>query len=234
MSNMKIGGLQKLTLLDFPGKVACTVFTVGCNFRCPFCHNAPLVTHCGTTPTMPEEEFFSFLKKRQGILDGVAITGGEPTLMSGLYDFIGKIKDMGFLVKLDTNGTSPELLKTLIDNKMIDYAAMDIKNSKEKYAVTSGLSENYDLSKIYESADILMQGKIDFEFRTTLVSPYHTEDDMESIGRWLSGDEKFYLQNFVDSGDLVGTGVRGMSYDDAIKLLSKLQPFITNAQLRGY
>ena len=130
---MKIGGLQKLTLLDFPGKVACTVFTVGCNFRCPFCHNAALVTHCGTTPTMPKEEFFAFLKKRQGILDGVAITGGEPTLMSGLYDFIGKIKDMGYLVKLDTNGTNPEALDSLINNKMIDYAAMDIKNSLEKY-----------------------------------------------------------------------------------------------------
>ena len=231
---MKIGGLQKLTLLDFPGKVACTVFTVGCNFRCPFCHNAALVTHCGTTPTMPEEEFFSFLKKRQGILDGVAITGGEPTLMSGLYDFIGKIKDMGYLVKLDTNGTNPEALDSLINNKMIDYAAMDIKNSLEKYAITSGLAESYDLSKIKESAAILMEGKIDFEFRTTLVSPYHTEEDMESIGRWLLGDEKFYLQNFVDSGDLVGTGVRRMSYDDATKLLSKLQPFITNAQLRGY
>lgn len=234
MSNMKIGGLQKLTLLDFPGKVACTVFTVGCNFRCPFCHNAALVTHCGTTPTMPEEEFFSFLKKRQGILDGVAITGGEPTLMSGLYDFIGKIKDMGYLVKLDTNGTNPEALDSLINNKMIDYAAMDIKNSLEKYSITSGLAESYDLSKIKESAAILMEGKIDFEFRTTLVSPYHTEEDMESIGCWLLGDEKFYLQNFVDSGDLVGTGVRGMSYDDATKLLSKLQPFITNAQLRGY
>ena len=117
---------------------------------------------------------------------------------------------------------------------MIDYAAMDIKNSLEKYAITSGLAESYDLSKIKESAAILMEGKIDFEFRTTLVSPYHTEEDMESIGRWLLGDEKFYLQNFVDSGDLVGTGVRGMSYDDATKLLSKLQPFITNAQLRGY
>ena len=234
MSNMKIGGLQKLTLLDFPGKVACTVFTVGCNFRCPFCHNAPLVTHCASTPTMSEEEFFSFLKKRQGILDGVAITGGEPTLMSGLYDFIKKIKDMGFLVKLDTNGTNPEVLQTLINNKMIDYVAMDIKNSLEKYAITSGLSENYDLSKIKESADILMSGNLDFEFRTTIVSPYHTEEDMESIGRWLSGDEKFYLQNFVDSGDLVGTGVCGVSYDDATKLISKLKTFIKNAQLRGY
>lgn len=234
MSNMKIGGLQKLTLLDFPGKVACTVFTVGCNFKCPFCHNAALVTHCANTPTMPIEELFAFLKKRQGILDGVAITGGEPTLMSGLYDFIGEIKDMGFLVKLDTNGTSPELLDRLINNKMIDYAAMDIKNSLEKYAMTSGLLENYDLSKIKESASILMQGKIDFEFRTTLVAPYHTEEDMESIGRWLLGDEKFYLQNFVDSGDLVGTGVRGVSYDYATRLLSKLQPFIKNAQLRGY
>ena len=234
MSNMKIGGLQKLTLLDFPGKVACTVFTVGCNFKCPFCHNAPLVTHTAGTPTMSEEEFFSFLKKRQGILDGVAITGGEPTLMSGLWDFIARIKDMGFLVKLDTNGTNPELLEALINNKMIDYVAMDIKNSLEKYAITSGLPESYDISKIKASASILMKGTVDFEFRTTLVSPYHTEEDFESIGKWLAGDEKFYLQNFVDSGDLVGTGVLGVSYDYATKLLAKLQPFITNAQLRGY
>lgn len=234
MSNMKIGGLQKLTLLDFPGKVACTVFTVGCNFKCPFCHNAPLVTHVSSTPTMSEEEFFLFLKKRQGILDGVAITGGEPTLMSGLWDFIARIKDMGFLVKLDTNGTNPELLEALINNKMIDYVAMDIKNSPEKYAITSGLPEGYDLSKIKASTSILMRGDVDFEFRTTLVSPYHTDEDFESIGKWLSGDEKFYLQNFVDSGDLVGTGVRGVSCDDAERFLNKLLPFIKNAQLRGY
>ena len=230
---MIIGGLQKLTLLDFPGKVACTVFTLGCNLRCPFCHNAPLVTHIAHTPTMDESEFFSFLKKRQGILDGVTISGGEPTLMRDLYDFIAKIKCLGFDVKLDTNGTDPDTVERLIKNKMIDYVAMDIKNSLEKYAITSGL-DNLDISKIKYTANMLMTGRLDFEFRTTLVSPYHTPEDFESIGKWLSGNEKFYLQAFVDSGDLVGTGVRGILHKDAVECLDKLLPYVKNAQLRGY
>lgn len=231
---MKIGGLQKLTLLDYPGKVACTVFTLGCNFRCPFCHNAPLVTHIAGTPTMDDSEFFSFLKKRQGILDGVTVSGGEPTLMSDLYDFISKIKELGFCVKLDTNGTDPDTVEKLINSKMIDYVAMDIKNSPEKYALTSGLSPDYDISKIKYTANMLMTGDLDFEFRTTLVSPYHTPEDFESIGRWLQGDEKFYLQAFVDSGDLVGTGVLGISHKDAVECLNKLLPYVKNAQLRSY
>lgn len=231
---MKIGGLQKLTLLDYPGKVACTVFTLGCNFRCPFCHNAPLVTHISSTPTMDESQFFSFLQKRQGILDGVTVSGGEPTLMSDLYDFISKIKDLGFDVKLDTNGTDPDTVEKLINNKMIDYVAMDIKNSPEKYAITSGLPQDYDISKIKHTANMLMTGNLDFEFRTTLVSPYHTPEDFVSIGQWLCGDEKFFLQAFVDSGDLVGTGVRGILHKDAVECLDKLLPYVKNAQLRGY
>ena len=231
---MKIGGLQKLTLLDYPGKVACTVFTVGCNLRCPFCHNAPLVTHIAHTPTMDENEFFSFLKKRQGILDGVTVSGGEPTLMRDLYDFIARIKDLGYDVKLDTNGTDPDTVEKLINNKMIDYVAMDIKNSIEKYAITCGLDPDYDVSKIKYTAKMLMEGNLDFEFRTTLVSPYHTPNDFESIGQWLCGDEKFYLQAFVDSGDLVGTGVRGILHNEACECLDKLLPYVKNAQLRGY
>ena len=226
-------GLQKLTLLDYPGKVACTLFTRGCNFRCPFCHNASLVVRADEQPTYTNDEILAFLKKRQGILDGVAITGGEPTLMSGLYDFIVQVKEMEYSVKLDSNGTRPEVLKKLVMNGLVDYVAMDIKNSPEKYAYTCGLTESYDLSKIEESKNFLMEGHVDFEFRTTVAKPFHTEEDFYKIGEWLKGSEKYFLQQFKDSGDIIGQEISSFNESEMEKFLNVLLPFVPNTQLRG-
>ena len=226
-------GLQKLTLLDYPGKVACTLFTKGCNFRCPFCHNASLVVRADEQPTYTNDEILAFLKKRQGILDGVAITGGEPTLMSGLYDFIVQVKEMEYSVKLDSNGTRPEVLKKLVMNGLVDYVAMDIKNSPEKYAYTCGLPESYDLSKIEESKNFLMEGHVDFEFRTTVAKPFHTEEDFYKIGEWLKGSEKYFLQQFKDSGDIIGQEISSFNESEMEKFLNVLLPFVPNTQLRG-
>ncbi len=233
MKENVFAGIQKLTLLDFPGKVACTLFTRGCNFRCPFCHNASLVTRADEQIMYENEEILAFLKKRVGVLDGVAITGGEPTVMSGLYDMIKEIKALGYAVKLDTNGTRPDALARLVENGLVDYVAMDIKNSKEKYAMTVGLPESYDISKIVQSAEYLMQGKVDFEFRTTVVKPLHQEDDFVKIGEWLAGEEKFFLQQFKDSGDILSSGVSEYNETEMTAFLNKLRPFVPNAQLRG-
>ena len=233
MKAFKIAGLQKLTLLDFPGKVACTIFTEGCNFRCPFCHNASLVTHIGESEGYSVEYVLDFLKKRQGIIEGVCISGGEPTLMPGLEDFISSVKDLGFLVKLDTNGTRPDILKKLVRERLIDYVAMDIKNSREKYALTAGLCEEYDISKIEESASFLMSGEIDFEFRTTVVDPLHETDDFKHIGEWLAGNERFFLQKFIDSGDVIGRGLDAYSDEKMLEFLNTLKSLVPNAQLRG-
>ncbi len=233
MSDLNISGIQKLTLLDFPGKVACTLFTSGCNFRCPFCHNALLVTRCNEAISYDEQEILDFLKKRQGIIDGICISGGEPTLHHGLYNFVSTIKKMGYSVKLDTNGTNPDILKRLVGDGLLDYVAMDIKNSREKYAQTCGFDKTFDLVKIDESVDFIMSGNIDFEFRTTVVNPLHTSNDFIDIGKWLSGNEKFYLQKFVDSGDLVGQGMSSYSDDDMIAFLDILKRLVPNAQLRG-
>ena len=233
MKAFKIAGLQKLTLLDFPGKVACTIFTEGCNFRCPFCHNASLVTHTGECEGYSAEYVLDFLKKRQGIIEGVCISGGEPTLMSGLEDFARSIKELGFAVKLDTNGTRPDILKYLVSEGLIDYVAMDIKNSREKYALTAGMCEEYDISKIEESASFLMSGAVDFEFRTTVVDPLHETDDFQLIGEWLAGDERFFLQKFIDSGDVIGRGLDAYSDQKMHEFLNVLKSLVPNAQLRG-
>ena len=202
--NMKIYGLQKLSLLDFPEKTACTVFLGGCNFRCPFCHNGSLVLSPGGE-TVSEDEFFSFLDKRSGILDGVCITGGEPTLQSGLEGFAEKIKKRGFLVKLDSNGYRPQVLRSIIDAGLVDYIAMDIKNSRAKYPLTCGL-ENMDIGKIEESAALLMECRVKYEFRTTVVRELHTFADFEAIGKWLDGARAYYLQSFVASEDIIVPG----------------------------
>lgn len=199
---MIFGGFQKLTLLDFPGKVACTLFTKGCNFTCPFCHNAPLVNKLEEAASFNEEEILSFLKKRQGILEGVCITGGEP-LLHPLEDFLKKVKDLGYAVKLDTNGSFPEKLKSLYEKKLIDYVAMDIKNSFPKYPVTAGC-ENVDISKIKESIAFLLCGNIPYEFRTTVCRELHTIEDIEEIAKEIKGAEKYFIQNFMDSGNIIG------------------------------
>ena len=205
---MKICGFQKMTLLDFPGRVACTVFTGGCNFRCPFCHNAALVTHIDGQ-MIDEAEIFSYLNKRKGLLDGVCITGGEPLLQSDIAEFIKSVKEMGFAVKLDTNGAFPERLAALIDEGLLDYVAMDIKNSKEKYSLTCGVC--VDIAAIERSVELLKKGKVDYEFRTTLVKELHDEQDILSMASWLSGTRSWYLQNFVDSGDLIQKGLSAHS-----------------------
>ena len=226
-------GLQKLTLLDFPGYVACTLFTRGCNMRCPFCHNASLVVRADEQKPYTHEEIMYFLKKRQGILDGVAITGGEPTLMPYLPDFMAEVRELGYKIKLDTNGTRPEVLKSIIDRGLVDYVAMDIKNSKEKYGETVGYDKSYDLAPIEDSIAILMQNKVDFEFRTTVSKTFHTADDIQKIGEWLAGQEKFFLQQFKDSGDIIGDKIEGYYEGEMKALFSIILPFVPNAQLRG-
>ena len=233
MKDNIIAGLQKLTLLDFPGKVACTLFTRGCNFKCPFCHNASLVVRADEQKPYANAEILNFLKKRAGILDGVAITGGEPTLVSGLYDFIKEIKNLGYAVKLDTNGTRPEVIKRLVEDNLVDYVAMDIKNHPSKYAYTVGLPDSYDLSPIIESKNYLMEGHVDFEFRTTVAKPFHTEEDFYIIGEWLKGSEKYFLQQFKDSGDIIGKEISSYNESEMEKFLKVLLPFVPNAQLRG-
>ena len=227
---MHISGLQKTTLLDYPGKVACTVFLAGCNLRCPFCHNASLVVR-PPEDAVTEEEFFAFLRKRKGILDGVCVTGGEPTLRPGLPGFLKKIKELGYLVKLDTNGTNPELLKTLVSAGLVDYVAMDIKNAPSRYAEICGGADV--IGPVKKSAEFLMRGSVDYEFRTTCVKPYHDIEAMEEIGGWLAGAKQYYLQKFVDSGDLIGTNVSELSKDEMEQLRKAVLPFIQNTHLRG-
>ena len=229
---MKIQGLQKLTLLDYPEKVACTVFFAGCNFRCPFCHNASLVTHISEEPEMTEEAFFTFLKKRQGILDGVCITGGEPLLQPDIEDFIRKIKELGYAVKLDTNGSFPTKLKTLVEKGLVDYVAMDIKNSREAYGITAGV-EKIDIASVEESVAYLKEGKVPYEFRTTVVKNLHTKEALQSIGQWIAGAEKYFLQNFVNSGDLINSKVEGCSEEEMKDYLKVVQQYIPETKLRG-
>ena len=228
---MTVNGLRKLTLLDFPGRVACTLFLAGCNMRCPFCHNAPLVVDGSGVENIPEDELLAFLKKRSGILDGVCITGGEPTLRRELPELIRSIKALGYAVKLDTNGTSPDMLSSLIGEGLIDYVAMDIKNSPEKYSLTAGCAA--DLDAVCRSAAILMENKVNYEFRTTVVSGYHTAEDFRDIGEWLRGAEKYFLQNFVDSGALIDPETRGCSESEMKEFLETVKQFIPAAALRG-
>ena len=225
-------GLQNLTLLDFPGRLACTVFVGGCNLRCPFCHNASLVLPERFGKTLPTGEFFSFLEARRGKLEGVCVSGGEPTLYRDLPHFIGKIKELGFAVKLDTNGTNPDMLSRLISEGLLDYVAMDIKNSPASYPRTVGI-EDFDLSGVLRSADILMKGSLPFEFRTTAVKELHTAADFSAIGRWIKGAPRYFIQMFKDSGDILE---RGMSAPDETAMqafLEAAREFVPEAALRG-
>ena len=229
---MRIDGLQKMTLLDFPGKVACTVFTGGCNFRCPFCHNALLVTELPENPDYTIDEIISFLKKRSGLLDGVAITGGEPLMNPDIADFIKMVRDLGYSVKLDTNGSYPDRLKSIVGEGLVDYVAMDIKNCKEKYAETIGLN-SYDLSKIEESVDFLKSGTVDYEFRTTVVNEFHTVDDIRKAAEWIKGAKRYFLQNFVDSGNLIDGSVTGVSKQMMLEMQKAAADFVPQTEIRG-
>lgn len=228
---MKIAGLQKMTLLDFPGRIACTVFLPGCNLRCPFCHNASLVLPEREKEIITEDELFTFLSSRQKKLDGVCVTGGEPTLYIDLPELLKKIKATGFQVKLDTNGTNPEMLQKIIRDGLCDYVAMDIKNSPERYTETCG-GINV-LEQVKQSAALLMQGNVDYEFRTTVMHPFHTPEDLTRIGKWLQGAKRYFIQGFVDSGDLLSSGNEALTGNEMKELLLAVQEYIPTTQLRG-
>ena len=229
---MQIHGFQKMTLLDFPGRVACTVFTGGCNLRCPFCHNALLVTKMSDADIIPSEDVISFLEKRKGLLDGVAITGGEPLLQPDIASFIRKIKNMGYAVKLDTNGTYPAKLRDLVEEGLVDYVAMDVKNCKEKYGETVGI-QNYDVSKADESIKFLLSNKVDFEFRTTVVKEFHTVEDIEKLAEWITGAPKYFLQNFTDSGNLIGENMHECSKETLESMRTAALKYVKSCETRG-
>lgn len=228
---MKIYGFQKMTMLDFPGKVACTVFVAGCNFRCPFCHNAPLVTKIEPNG-IDEIEILGYLEKRKGIIDGVCITGGEPLLYDGTDDFIKRVKDMGYDVKLDTNGFFPKRLRSLAQRGLVDYVAMDIKNSKEKYGQAAGVAQ-LDLFPIEESVSFLLSDTVDYEFRTTVVKELHQLEDIKKIGEWIKGAKRYYLQKFVDSGCLISDGFHAVSEEDMLRFAVEARRFVPSVELRG-
>ena len=232
-----ICGLQKMTLLDFPGKIACTVFLGGCNFRCPFCHNSELFMG-KPEKLMEDEEFFKFLKSRKGLLDGVCVSGGEPTLYKNLPEFLTKIKELGFLVKLDTNGSCPVLVKELVEKNLVDYIAMDVKNSPAMYAQTVGL-ESMDLAPIEESLRFLIGGTVPYELRTTLVSQLHTEESIQDMGAWLGGlvtgmkPKQLFLQSFVDRDTVLFAGLSAPDTDTTAKFAKILEPFCQRVSVRN-
>jgi len=252
---MVFGGIQKLTLLDYPEKTACTLFTIGCNFRCPFCHNTmfldPHVHKYGNSLSLDfpvlhdESEILSFLKTRHGLLDGVCISGGEPLMQNGLNSFISKVKELGFLVKLDTNGNYPQKLAELINSGNVDYVAMDIKNSPAKYGETIGLAA-YNIAPIAESMEVLRSSSIDYEYRTTVVREFHTQDDLISIARWITETAslsenadiqdkyyKYFLQGFIDSDGVLQKGLSGYTAEEMQQILGEVQKVLPTTELRG-
>ncbi len=232
-----IAGLQKMTLLDYPGKVACTVFLQGCNFRCPFCHNSGLLDMAGEEYMTPEE-LISFLRKRKGLLDGVCITGGEPTLQPGLVELVKAIKAENFLVKLDTNGSRPRVLKTLIENKLVDYVAMDIKNSPGRYGQTVGVPK-VSLEGVEESIRFLLAGGVDYEFRTTVMDELHDETAMQEIGAWLQSldsahlPERFFLQPYADRDSVLAPGLHTPTREKLQKMADAIAPFAKSTEIRA-
>ena len=232
-----IAGLQKMTLLDYPGKVACTVFLQGCNFRCPFCHNSPLLPGKGEEG-LREEELLAFLQKRKGLLDAVCISGGEPTLYGGLEDLLRRVKALGYLVKLDTNGSRPAALKRLVECKLVDYVAMDVKNCPRRYGQTVGL-ENIDLQPIEESLRFLLSGAVDHELRTTVVAEFHDDTAMEALGIWLSGlvpgakPRRLFLQPFLDRDSVLVSGLHTPTAEQLALLREKLARYVETVTIRG-
>lgn len=228
---MQIHGLQKMTLLDFPGLVACTVFLGGCDFRCPFCHNYELAT--GAAPALMDDgELLSFLEKRRGLLDGVAITGGEPCLRPELPDLLKRIRALGYAVKLDTNGSHPRMLAGLLQAGLVDYVAMDVKNSPEKYPRTVGLASP-DLAPIGESIALLMRGSVDYEFRTTVVEELHAAEDFEAIASWIDGARRYALQPFADRDTVPFDGLHAPSREAMAGYLEIVRPHVKEAFIRG-
>ncbi|MBR5134248.1 MAG: anaerobic ribonucleoside-triphosphate reductase activating protein, partial [Clostridia bacterium] len=212
--------------------VACTVFTLGCQLRCPFCHNASLVTHIDPAVGVDEEEVIAYLEKRRGLLDGVCVTGGEPLMQPELEVFLRRVKALGFAVKLDTNGGYPDRLRYLAGEGLIDYVAMDIKNSREKYPETTGVP-SLDIAPVEESVAFFLGGTLPYEFRTTVVGGLHTVEDIESAARWIEGARAYYLQAFVDSGDLIGEGLYPLDESTLRRMCDVCVPFVSSCAIRG-
>lgn len=231
---MILGGLQKLTLIDYPGHIAATVFTMGCNFRCPFCHNPELVSDSRYTVSgILEKEFFDLLKNRQGKLEGVCITGGEPTIQPDIIDFIRKIKKLEYKVKLDTNGARPDVLRLLYRENLLDFVAMDIKNSLKKYATTA--NSKIDKERIKLSADLIRNSGIDYEFRTTVVPGLHEEGDFLKIGEWLEGAKKYVLQAFEDKGKILDPRLKKKTKGkrmDLEKIAKSIEKYFGKVEIR--
>lgn len=225
---MKFGGLQKLTLLDYPEKVACTVFCVGCDFRCPFCHNSSLVNGGGD---WTQEEILAFLSKRSNVLEGVCLTGGEPLMYADVADFLRQVKTLGYKVKLDTNGSYPSRLEQLIKDGLVDYVAMDVKNSLELYRATAGAEVNLDA--VERSVALLKTGVVPYEFRTTVTRTFHTERSLSDVAIWLHDADKWFLQQFVRSDDLIDPSVEGYSDDELRSLCQAVRKYCPNVRLRG-
>ena len=231
---MKVTGIQKLTLLDYPGVVACTVFTAGCNFRCPFCHNAMLVLpEQIDDECLTDDEVFGFLKKRRGVLDGVAVTGGEPLLHADMPEFLARVKELGYKIKLDTNGSNPELLSEIIKNKLVDRVAMDIKNAPEEYARTIGL-ESFNIAPVERSKEMLLSGETDYEFRTTVVKGIHTKESLIGAAKWIAGAKEYYLQQFKDSGNLIlPDGLSAYDEKQMHALADAVRDYVPAVEVRG-
>lgn len=226
---MEISGFEKLTLTDYPGHIACILFTKGCNFKCPFCHNSDLITF--GKGNISQTDVMDYLKKRKSMLDGVVITGGEPTMQKDIMSFIKSIKDLGLKVKLDTNGYNPIVLKGLIDEKLIDYIAMDIKADEVNYSLVSGININYN--KIIESVDYIKKSGIDYEFRTTVVKEYHNYEILNSICEYLGKNTKYYIQNFENSSNVLNQKLNGFDKRELIELVNKLNKRFPNVMIRG-
>ena len=230
---MLISGLQKLTLLDYPGKVACTVFTGGCNFRCPFCHNSALVLPEQLSQDTDADEVLRFLKKRAGVLDGVAVTGGEPLLHPDIGDFLREVKGLGFLVKLDTNGSFPDRLIALVEEGLVDRVAMDVKNAPALYAKTAGL-ERFDLGGVTCAKDFLLSGTVDYEFRTTVVKGLHTKESLLEAAEWIRGAKEYYLQQYKDSGAILDAdGLGSFDTDEMHAFADAVRDIVPTVQVRG-
>lgn len=229
---MKICGYQKTTLLDYPGHVAATIFTGGCNFRCPFCHNAALLANPDSTLLIPEDEILTFLQKRKNVLFGVCITGGEPTLQSDLSDFIKKVRSLGYKIKLDTNGYQPEILSGLLNQKLLDYIAMDIKAGFSNYAAVSGIP-NLNLTNIKDSISLIENSGINYEFRTTIVKELHSQQDFLEIADMISPKSFYYLQSFKNSGEIPTNGLSSCDKETLANYLSIVKEKIPNSFLRG-
>ena len=229
---MDFSGWEKLSLVDYDDNLTTTLFMAGCPFRCPFCHNGDLVLRPQDAPTIPWEEIYEYLVRRKTMLTAVCISGGEPTLMPDLEEKIRLIKELGYKVKLDSNGWKPEILEKLLHNRLVDFIAMDIKNAKDKYNITCGTS--VDIDAISKSVNLIMNAGIDYEFRTTIIQEFHTEEDIRKIGEWIKGAKKYRLQHYVDSPYCIQRGLHPVTIEKALQFVEALRPYIDNVDLRGY